>query len=266
MQFKTFENKTNPTEYLQIFIYHKLHINGVTEIEIDEYLTFELTDTLINSFNAWVSDENHIDSLVVKWIKLNPEKVDYFVSNFPTKFKPKVAIWSDRKKTTYYKEKLQDSFDFENYIAELISEKYGLDLGQYLTPEGQYELGENALGIEIKNDTLIQKYGNVYIEYQEKSKGSNYSYVNSGILKIDNCIYFLIGTVEKFYIFRKNVLINILNEELANLKNGIKSSRNIVFKQIATSKGYVYPVKNAINDTISMDTMINEIKDQLNLK
>lgn len=46
-------------------------------------------------------------------------------------------------------------FDFENYIAELISDKYGINLEPYLTPEGQYELGENSLGIEIKNDTLI---------------------------------------------------------------------------------------------------------------
>lgn len=266
MEFKQFENKTNPIEYLQIFIYGKLYFDKCDYIEIDEYETFELTDKLINSYNEWVKNLGHIDSCVDMWLKSNTQKVEYFIENFNSKFKPKVSIWSDRVKSSYYKEKLQHSFEFENYIANLILKKYGLDLGQYLTPEGQYELGENALGIEIKNDTLIQKYGNVYIEYQEKSKDSNYNYVNSGILKVDNCTYFLIGTIEEFYIFKKDVLMNILNEELDNLHKGIKSHRGISFKQIATSRGYVYPVKHAIHDTVTMDTMIAEIKERLNLK
>ena len=259
------KNKTSYIEYIQIFVYHELIIQGKSIVDIEDYIRFELTDNIISSFNIWIVDSNHKNSVVMSWFDANADAIEFFSQNFPTKFKPKVSIWSDRIKSNYYKEKLQDSFIFENYIAEEISEKYGLDLGQYLTPEGQYELGENALGIEIKNDTLISKYGNVYIEYQEKSSASNYNYVNSGILKIDNCVYLLIGTVEKYYIFKKDKLIEILNEEIENITKGIMSSRDIVFKQIATSKGYVYPVKNAISDTISMDTMINEIKAKLNL-
>jgi hypothetical protein len=265
MEFKSFQNNTNPLEYLQIFVFAHIEIKGTKEFEIDDYITFELTDTIIKSFNTWIENNEHIESNTLLWLKENPERVDYFISNFKLKFKPKVSIWSDRKKNAYYKGKLQDSFEFENYIANLIKEKYGLDLGQYLTPEGQYTLGENTLGIEIKNDTLISKYGNVYIECQEKSSGSNSTYVNSGILKADNCRYFLIGTVEKFYIFRKETLIQILKEEIDNLRKGIQSKRNITFKRIATSKGYVYPVRYAVKDTITMDTMINEIRERLNI-
>ncbi|MCG8322075.1 MAG: hypothetical protein MI921_21435 [Cytophagales bacterium] len=263
MVFKTFENKTDYLEYLQIFLYHELEVQGKSAVSLDDYVHFELTDKLINLFNSFIESGQIEESKVFLWLKENTEKHNYFKDNFPSKYKPKVSIWSDRKKTGYYKRKLQDSFLFENFIADLIQEKYGLDLGQYLTPEGQYELGENALGIEIKNDTLIKKYGNVYIEYQEKSKGSNYGYVNSGILKVDNCEYFLIGTEEQFFIFRKNRLIEILKDEITNLRKGVPSTRHIVFKQIATSKGYVYPVKYAINDTISMDAMIRELKDKL---
>lgn len=135
-----------------------------------------------------------------------------------------------------------------------------MEIGQYLSPQGQYELGENALGIEIKFDTLIKKYGNVYIEYMEKSKSNNYRFVNSGILKKDNCIYFLIGTQEKFYIFRKKRLVDIYEEEKENFQSSQKSKRDIKFKQIATSKGFVFPLKNAIKETISIDLMIKEIK------
>lgn len=260
MEFKIFENKSHYLEYLQIFVYTELIINGKDNVNIDDYDAFELIDKHILSFNEWVISLSYEKSIVLVWLEKNSNIVEKFKTNFPTTYKPKVSIWSDRNKTDYYKKKLQDSFLFENYIAEKIEREYGLNLEQYLTPEGQYELGENALGIEIKNDTLIQKYGNIYIEYEEKSKASNHNYVYSGILKKDNCKYFLIGTVEQFYIFKKSRLIEIFNEEIKNLKNGMPSVRKILFKQIATSKGYVYPVKNTINDTITMDSMIEEIK------
>ena len=263
MEFNIFENKVYYLEYLQIYCYYQLIINDKQNPDIEAYPAFELTDTIIDSFNQWVRRDKYVNSKVLEWLEANPDCIEYFKENFPDKFKPKVSVWSDRKKTDYYKGKLQDSFLFENYIAKLLERDYGLDLGQYMTPKGQYELGENTLGIEIKNDTLIEKYGNVYIEYQEKSRSNNYDYVNSGILKNDNCAYFLIGTQEKFYIFKKARLIQIFKEEILYKKKGIRSQRGILFKQIATSKGYVYPVKNAINDTITLAEMVLMIKSKL---
>lgn len=265
MEFNFFKNKTDYLEYLQIFVFNELIMKNNQSIDVDHYQTFELTDKIIESYNKWIAGNGFLNSKLVLWFKNNSDKVEYFKSNFNSKFEPKVSIWSDRKKTEYYKKKLQASFIFENHIAKLISEKYGLDLGQYLSPEGQYELGENSLGIEIKNDTLISKYGNVYIEYQEKSKGSNYNFVNSGILKDDDCIYFLTGTPDNFYIFKKERLVDILNEEISNYKKSIVSKRGIIFKVISTSKGYVYPVKYAIKDTITMDEMISEIREKFKL-
>lgn len=262
MQFRRFKNKTDYLEYLQLFVFHELNIMKNKWVDIEKYIDFELKDTTVDAFNQWVGNIDEADPVKV-WFDKNKELISQFRHNFNDKFKPKVCVWSDRSKTDYFKEKLQDAFIFENYIAGLISEKYGLDLGQYLTPEGQYDLGENALGIEIKNDTLIKKYGNVYIEYQEKSDANNWEYVNSGILKVDNCEYWLIGTADRFYIFRKNRLLEIFREEIDLHSKGLKSARGISFKQIATSKGYVYPVKNVIanGDTISMDTMIGEIRE-----
>lgn len=260
MEFNIFENKVYYLEYLQIYCYYQLIIIDKPNPDIDAYPAFELTDTIINSFNQWVKRDKYVNSKVLKWLEANPDRIKYFKRNFPDKFKPKVSVWSDRKKTTYYKGKLQDSFLFENYIAELLKQNYDLNIGQYMTPEGQYKLGENALGIEIKNDTLIEKYGNVYIEYQEKSEAGNNDYVNSGILKNDLCEYFLIGTQKKFYIFKKSRLIRIFEEEIRNKSKGISSQRGILFKQIATSKGYVYPIRNAKNDIITLDEMVAIIK------
>lgn len=260
MEFNIFENKVYYLEYLQIYCYYQLIINDKPDLDIEAYPAFELTDTIIDSFNQWVKKGEYVNSKVIAWFEANSDRTEYFDRNFPNIFKPKVSVWSDRNKTDYYKGKLQDSFIFENYIAELLRHKYGLDIGQYMTPKGQYELGENALGIEIKNDTLIEKYGNVYIEYQEKSNSGNNDYVNSGILKNDQCEYFLIGTQKKFYIFKKSRLIRIFEEEIRNKRKGIRSPRGILFKQIATSKGYVYPVRNAKNDIITLDEMVAIIK------
>jgi hypothetical protein len=260
--YKAFKNSKEHLEYIHIYIYSEIIIlkKRLVDISIEDYIKFELTDKIIESFNNWIENNCPDKELLDSWFELKIEEYYVFRDNFGSKYVAKVSLWSDRHKTDYYKEKLQDSFLFENYIAGLLEQQYGLEIGQYLTPEGQYDLGENALGIEIKNDTLIAKYGNVYIEYQEKSKSSNSVFINSGILKNDNTIYFLIGTVDAFYIFKKQRLLEIFHEEVERSKKGLASERGIQFKQIATSRGYVYPVKNAMPDTITMDLMVEEIK------
>lgn len=247
-------------EYLQIFVFHCIKEKGIA-VDIAQYPAFELSDVTVQQFNQWVVNPPAHDP-VIRWFDHHADVVEAFKHGFNLQFMPKVCLWSDRLKTNYYKEKLQMGFSFENYIADLIATRYDIDLGQYLTPEGQYELGENALGIEIKNDTLISKYGNVYIEFQEKSKSSNEQFVNSGILKTDDCRYWLIGTCEKFYIFRKQRRVDIFNEEIYRAQHQMPSARGIKFKQISTSRGFVYPIVNAIQnqDTLTMDEMMAEIK------
>ena len=264
MKFIEFKNSTDYLEYLQIFTFKKIILENNTNFSIEEYHDFELTDNLIKEYNNWIIEKNSETVIIINWFSKNEQIVEHFKLHFNSIYKPKVCLWSDRSKTNYYKEKLQDSFLFENHIAELLKNQFGLEIGAYLTSEGQYELGENALGIEIKNDTLIEKYGNVYIEYQEKSNANNYNFVDSGILKKDNCKYFLIGTKDNFYIFKKTRLIEIFNEEYEIFKNNNKSNREILFKQIATSKGFAYPVRKAKEDMISIEEMVEEIKKQIN--
>ena len=263
MEFNLFSHSTSPVVYLQVFVYSELVLKSKKSIEINDYNNFELTDSILSNFNNWVLKKEYLGSSAQLWFMQSPEQVQEFTSQFGSKYKPKVEIWSDRDKSFYYKQKLQESFDFENHIAKLLSEQYGLVLNPYLTPEGQYTEGENELGIEIKNDRLIEKYGNAYIEYAEKSKGTNTSYVNSGILKADNSIYFLIGTVDRFYIFRKTRLVQIFKEENELFKQAKSSPRHVLFKETPTSRGYVYPIKYAVNDTITIDEMVGEIKARL---
>ena len=81
MEFKTFENKIEHLEYLQIFVYSELLIQGKTAINIEDYLTFELTDTIVNSYNEWIANSNYNGSKVVVWFAANPKLVEYFKNN-----------------------------------------------------------------------------------------------------------------------------------------------------------------------------------------
>ena len=253
-----FNNSNTHTEALCIYLYDlliKRELN-TESFSVEDYSSFQLTDILISEFNIWV-DENSEKNIIDDFISKNPEIVKHFESEFGNMYKPKVVLWSDRKKTSYFEEKLQMAFDFEQYIYKLFSEK-GVDLGEYTTPDGQYS-GENEMGVEIKNDTLIKRTGNIYIEYMEKSKASNWVYVDSGILKDDNTKYLLIGDYDAFWIFRKERLVEIFKEEVETNRKGVPSSRGIQFKQIATSKGFVYPVKEAEKESISFETVIDEL-------
>lgn len=210
-------------------------------------------------YNNWVKTNPPIINTIENYYNENIDFIEEFKNGFNIEYKPKVIFWNDRKKNDYFKQQLQEAFLFENYIAEKIKFDFDLDIEPFLTSEGQYELGENALGIEIKNDKLIKKYGNIYVEYQEKADAKGYLYVDSGILKNDNTKYFLIGDYDEFFIARKSVLLNIYYEELANEKNNIPSKRGVEFKVKPTSKGIVIPVKKNADIFISFELMMNEI-------
>ncbi|MBI2123815.1 MAG: hypothetical protein HYU04_01080 [Candidatus Wildermuthbacteria bacterium] len=250
------------SEALHIYLYDEIVCKGKNPsvVNISCYTTLELTDELVKSYNAWLSAKESSVNKVEAWLQTNSEEVIRFQNGFGVLYKPKVELWSDRKKTGYYKEKLQASFEFETYISKLVKKKYGVDLIQFLTPEGQYQKGENNLGIEIKYDMMYPQTGNLYIEYEEKSKAENDDYVKSGIMKDDQCNYFLIGDYNNFWVFRRNKLVEIFNEEKKLSENGIKSARGIRFVAIATSRGYVFPIQYAEKETISLDTVISDIK------
>lgn len=263
--FKLYHKGDHWSESLYIYLYTEIILNGKdpSAIQLGHYHVFELTDKHVTAYNEWVTAGTASADGLRQWLETYAAETAKFEATYGTDFVPKVVLWSDRPKTPYYKEKLQSSLAFENHIEKLVKDQYGLDLGPYLTPEGQYDDGENELGIEIKNDTLIKKYGNIYLEYAEKSQGSNFNYIDSGILKNDKSTYFLIGTPDEFYIFRKARLVEIYREEIARNKSGKSSERGIMFKQIATSLGMAFPVKYALAETITMDQMITEIKAEI---
>lgn len=111
--------------------------------------------------------------------------------------------------TDYYKEKLEQGLQYQDFIMDLLIKELGITLSNYSSKKYQYNIGENKQGIEIKNDDKFKTTGNIYIETAEKSNADNISYVASGIYRSDNTWLYVIGDYELVYIFSKKYLVKL---------------------------------------------------------
>jgi len=105
----------------------------------------------------------------------------------------------------------------------------------YESRDGQYHIGETRERVEIKNDNLIDKYQRLCIETHEKSNENNAAYVESGILRIDNTVLYLIGDYKRWWLFSKEHLQWLLR----------KDPPFLFHYKTRTSIGYCLPVRNA---------------------
>lgn len=120
--------------------------------------------------------------------------------------------------------------------------KYGVDLGMYY--DNKQFRGENKLGLEIKHDSKLEETNNVYIEYEALNKEETEFY-KSGILKEDDCKYWLIGTEKEYYIFYKEDLLKLYQKLTKDSKTRYQykdGNRRKIYYGLAekrTSKGIV---------------------------
>lgn len=255
-----FDVPTLAEEYLNVYIFGVLVHDKKDSVSFtpEDYIGYSLTDTIVNSFNEETKKNGDGIQRIESYISDHRDEANSFIKNFGNVFPPKPIVWESRHHVGYYKDKLQESFSFEIFVYMLLYSK-GVDLKPYYTEEGQNS-GENELGVEIKNDTLIKNTGNIYIEYMEKSAANKAVYVKSGILKDDNTRFFIIGEKQAFWILRKSDLRNIFNEEFALHKADKPSKRGVRFVTIYTSGGMLLPKGEADKIKLTLDTLIDELK------
>lgn len=136
--------------------------------------------------------------------------------------------------TPYYAEKLEEGLIFQDVVTRELYRR-GIVIVGYSSRRFQNNEGENMLGAEIKRDGNFRSTGNLFIEYQEKTKPSNPAYVPSGILRTDNSWLYVIGDENTLYIFAKNWLQKICTAR--NYKQVESGTR--------TSWGYLMPILDA---------------------
>lgn len=205
-------DRLSPEDYLYLFWFEKIS-RGV-EMEYNE---FQPTESMINRFNDYIK----------KW-------TDNFFDD-PIHFEKPIDWDVKRKKTPYFKEKLQAGHEFEVWVEQEFL-KQGVKLGNFYDENGQYT-GENEFGLEIKHDMKLAETGNIYIEYQERLKNT-FPWTSSGILKEDNTKYWIIGSSSEYYIFLKRDLYELYQSLLKSplMIHGCRFVNEIVNR---TSKGFI---------------------------
>jgi len=129
--------------------------------------------------------------------------------------------------TEYYKEKLAQGTEFQDFIALTLLDNLGFPLSCFNSKKYQYQFGENRQGVEIKFDDRFKETGNLFIEIAEKTNAINKDFIPSGIMRNDNSWLYVIGNYQNVFIFGKTTL-----------KHLYKSGR---YRQveIPTSKGFL---------------------------
>jgi len=136
--------------------------------------------------------------------------------------------------TEYYEQKLRQGLYYQDFVVEKLYE-IGIPIISYSSKEYQQVVGENKAGLEIKNDSLWKKTGNLYIEISEKTRKENELYVPSGIYRDDNTWLYLIGDNSRIFIFSKRQLRYIhKTNKFKEIENNTK-----------TSLGFLLPVDKA---------------------
>tara|TARA_R110001592_G_scaffold89437_3_gene263039 strand:+ start:258 stop:713 length:456 start_codon:yes stop_codon:yes gene_type:complete len=121
---------------------------------------------------------------------------------------------------------------FESFIMDWFAKEKNINLSHYTTYEEQIHKGENRQGIEIKNDQMFKKTGNLFISVER-----DYGYTThpSGIYKDQSWLY-VIGCEECFYIFSIKQLKQIYEGNNPKLFNGFKTPKGGVEKGFLLNK------------------------------
>ncbi|MDR1140392.1 MAG: hypothetical protein LBL62_01780 [Planctomycetaceae bacterium] len=131
----------------------------------------------------------------------------------------------------YYEQQLTLGQEYQDFVSDILC-KRGLTVRNYTSRKYQLRHGENLIGLEIKNDTQISVYGNLFIEVAER-RDLCMPFMPSGIYA-NNSIFYLIGDYERYFLFATNTLRAI---HKSGRYPEIIISRN-------TSRGFKLPVKD----------------------
>lgn len=133
----------------------------------------------------------------------------------------------------YYEIHKNKGDQYEDFIADKLSEILGINITNYKTRE--YNLkNENRQGIEIKYDDNYKTTKNLFIETNEKTN-IEWGFVPSGIYREDNSWLYLIGDFKRAFIFDKGILVKI------------HQTKRMIEAETPTSKGFLLTEKIAIN-------------------
>ena len=140
-----------------------------------------------------------------------------------------------------YNKNLADSDVFQDWLSDKLRCAHpGFILGIYGSKLYQIQKGESFSGVEVKNDRLMEKTGNLYFEVEEKHEPKD-NWTKSGVYRKDICWLYLIANNDEAFMFSCKQMC-ILYE---NKKKW--PQYKLEEKETHTSRGFIIPREKLIN-------------------
>ena len=129
-----------------------------------------------------------------------------------------------------FAERLAAGKEFEETASKFLT-SLGWPIGLHFSAKGQWEMGESAAHVEIKNDNKFPETGNLFIETRERRDSSGLSqWRNAGIYDASDPWFFLIGNPSVLW---------LLSVRWLRLMHQTEKYRKITLE---TAEGFVIPV------------------------
>lgn len=139
-----------------------------------------------------------------------------------------------------YEPKLKEAQEYQDFITDELL-KRGIILNQYSSTKYQYNVGESASGIEVKYDRLLETYGNLFLEVEERSDPSVDGFTASGIFRKDKMWLYLIGNYKKALLLHKHQM-----QVLLRMPEEVLESKGFTKKTNSTDTAHGFTVKYEI--------------------
>jgi len=140
---------------------------------------------------------------------------------------------------------------FQDFVYNYFRQEWKWNLIHNTSYENQYKEGENHQGIEIKHDQKFESGSpNVYISVKR-----TYPYQDdmpSGIMKEHNRLFYVIGGINKFYIFPLNKLRRYFLDESPRLLKGFTTPKG------GTEYGFLLSTKKSEDMAIDIYEKIEQ--------
>lgn len=121
------------------------------------------------------------------------------------------------KKPRYTTKAAKNTFESGEKFAEFAAKKlnpFGITSWTFGSHHQQFNIGENAQGIEYKLDMPCMRTSRLSIELYEKTDAANLNWIPSGIFREDNSWLYVQGNYEIIFVFSKKWLRRMYRQRL----------------------------------------------------
>lgn len=135
----------------------------------------------------------------------------------------------------YRNAQMNEALRYQDFVVDLCYQELGLPIVLYCSKEYQIHSGESRTGVEIKQDSMMAKTGNLWIEVAEKARPRIGDYAVSGVRRSDNSWLWIQGDYNTVYVFFKRFLASLASSGRYDIREN----------NTKTSQGFLLPIADA---------------------